>query len=60
MQRAIRARGPGLYGRSNALLDGPWYKVERTRDRLATLLDAGDISATSLMRLMGDREHNAV
>jgi uncharacterized protein with NRDE domain len=55
-----RALGPGLYGLSNALLDGPWYKVERTRDRLETLLDAGDISETSLMRLMGDRERAPV
>lgn len=52
----MRALGPGLYGLSNALLDGPWHKVERTRDRLETLLDTGDIGETSLMRLMGDRE----
>jgi uncharacterized protein with NRDE domain len=46
----------GLYGLSNALLDGPWHKVERTRDRLETLLEADDISETSLLQLMGDRE----
>jgi uncharacterized protein with NRDE domain len=52
----LRELGPGLYGLSNALLDGPWHKVERTRDRLDTMLDTGDISETSLMRLMSDRE----
>lgn len=51
-----RALGPGLYGLSNALLDGPWYKVERARERLESLLDAGDVSDAGLMRLMNDRE----
>ena len=51
-----RVLEPGLYGLSNALLDGPWHKVERTRERLESLLEAGDINAASLMQLMGDRE----
>ena len=34
-----RALPPGLYGLSNELLDGPWDKVERSREGLAALLE---------------------
>ena len=50
-----RSLGPGTYGLSNALLDGPWHKVERTREQLSSLVDRSDINETNLMRLMNDR-----
>lgn len=50
-----RALAPGIYGLSNALLDGPWHKVESTRNRLAALVDSNEINETTLMRLMNDR-----
>jgi uncharacterized protein with NRDE domain len=55
-----RGEGPqelsaGLYGLSNALLDGPWYKVERSKQTLRTLLDRKTINETTLLRLLDDR-----
>lgn len=50
-----RSLGAGNYGLSNALLDGPWHKVESTRERLARLMTDSSINETSLMRLMDDR-----
>jgi uncharacterized protein with NRDE domain len=47
---------PGVYGLSNATLDDPWTKVTRTKSRLAALIDSEDINASSLMRILDDRE----
>lgn len=55
-EEGTRTLGPGTYGLSNALLDGPWHKVESSKRRLSNLLDSGDINETSIMRLMNDRE----
>ena len=55
-----RELAPGIYGLSNALLDGPWHKVESSKKKLATLIDDDDINETSLMRLMDDRERAPV
>ena len=50
-----RALGPGTYGLSNALLDGPWDKVARSKRKLQELLADGDISEATLIHLMSDR-----
>lgn len=50
-----RALEPGVYGLSNALLDGPWHKVETSKAKLTELIAADNVNETSLMRLMGDR-----
>lgn len=55
-EEGTRSLGPGIYGLSNALLDGPWHKVESTRGKLSSLLAESNINETSLMRLMNDRE----
>lgn len=36
-----RTLAPGTYGLSNGLLDTPWPKLVRTRERFAALLDGG-------------------
>jgi uncharacterized protein with NRDE domain len=51
-----RELGPGTYGLSNTLLDGPWHKIERSRKKMDELLAQGSIGGGQLMRLMGDRE----
>lgn len=51
-----RSLGNGVYGLSNALLDGPWHKVERSKERLTALLADGAVNETGLMRLMQDRQ----
>lgn len=56
----MREIQPGVHGLSNALLDGPWHKVERSRKKLTGLLTAGTVNETTLMRLMDDREKAAV
>jgi len=47
---------PGIYGLSNATLDTPWEKVERSKQRLAVLLDSKKTDETALLRLLGDRD----
>ena len=50
----------GMYGLSNALLDGPWDKVERSKRKLAALLAADAINEPALLRLMNDRDKGPV
>ncbi len=50
----LRDLPPGIYGLSNATLDTPWEKVERSKSRLAGLLDSQQLSESSLMELLGD------
>ena len=50
-----RKLSPGIYGLSNALLDGPWDKVERSKARLGELIERDDVKVESLLRLMDDR-----
>jgi len=45
----------GIYGLSNALLDGPWDKVERSKRGLRALLDNDAVNETEMMRLLDDR-----
>ncbi len=47
---------PGIHGVSNHLLDTPWPKVERCKQRLQTLLDSdGNTITRSLFELLADR-----
>jgi uncharacterized protein with NRDE domain len=55
-----RDLGPGVYGLSNALLDGPWHKVEASKARLAVLIDANEVDESALMQLMDDRDKGPV
>ena len=56
----LRELSTGIYGLSNATLDTPWEKVERSKQRLADLLDDGRVNETHLLRLLGDREKGPV
>ena len=51
---------PGVYGLSNATLDTPWEKVERSKNKLQELIDAGAVNETSLLRVLGDKEKGPV
>jgi uncharacterized protein with NRDE domain len=46
---------PGVHGVSNALLDTPWPKVVRTRERLAAWLATDDDDLAPLFALLADR-----
>jgi uncharacterized protein with NRDE domain len=55
-----RGRGPelldeGIYGLSNHLLDTPWPKLERSRIRFQTLLDA-DAPDAEFLAMLADRK----
>lgn len=50
----------GIYGLSNATLDAPWEKVERSKSRLSALLQQGRANETHLLRLLGDMEKGPV
>lgn len=45
----------GTYGLSNALLDGPWHKVEHSKLALSSMIADRLVDETALMRLMNDR-----
>ena len=47
---------PGIYGLSNATLDAPWEKVERSKTRLADLIAEDRIDDAELLGLLSDRE----
>jgi uncharacterized protein with NRDE domain len=55
-----RALEHGIYGLSNALLDGPWDKVERSKRGLSALIKDDAINEPSLFRLMDDRNKGPV
>lgn len=44
----------GIYGISNALLDTPWPKVEKSKYRLKNLLEQGTIIQEELLNLLSD------
>ena len=46
----------GIYGLSNATLDTPWEKVERSKTRLRRLLEEDRVNDTHLLRLLDDRQ----
>jgi uncharacterized protein with NRDE domain len=50
------ALAPGIYGLSNHLLDTPWPKLTRTRERFDSLLAQTDVAAEDLFTMLGDRE----
>ena len=50
----------GVYGLSNATLDTPWEKVERSKNELQGLIDAGAVNETSLLRVLGDKQKGPV
>lgn len=51
-----RALAPGFYGLSNASLDTPWPKVERSKARMRALLAGDTVEPRSLFGLLEDRE----
>jgi uncharacterized protein with NRDE domain len=51
---------PGVYGLSNATLDTPWEKVERSKNELQRLIDAGAVNETSLLRILADKQKGPV
>jgi uncharacterized protein with NRDE domain len=52
----LRELPPGVYGLSNATLDTPWEKVERSKSRLVRLMGSRQVDDTALMQLLGDGE----
>ena len=52
---AVRQIEPGVHGLSNELLDTPWPKVEKGRQRLGALL-AGTFDPAAYLELLGDTE----
>jgi uncharacterized protein with NRDE domain len=47
---------PGIYGLSNASLDTPWWKLERTRTSIEKLIAENRVNETTLLRMMADKE----
>ena len=56
----LRELPPGVYGLSNATLDEPWEKVERSKNLLLQLIDAGSVNKSQLLRILGDRNKGPV
>lgn len=53
---SARNLAAGVYGLSNATLDTPWEKVERSKRALNALLASNTINETSLLRVLADQE----
>ncbi len=49
-----RALPPGVYGLSNHLLDTPWPKLHRSKNRMVDWLDRGDGDVEALFHLLRD------
>jgi uncharacterized protein with NRDE domain len=56
----LQSVAPGIYGLSNATLDAPWEKVERSKARLARLIDERDLGDDALQALLADRSKGPV
>jgi uncharacterized protein with NRDE domain len=54
--KAPTALAPGVYGLSNHLLDTPWPKLARTRERFGKLLAEPELQADDVFAMLGDRE----
>ena len=54
-ETGVRVLGPGSYGLSNALLDTPWPKVERSKAALRQWLASGDADIEPLFTALADR-----
>jgi uncharacterized protein with NRDE domain len=50
----IQALKPGLYGLSNHLLDTPWPKVERGKEKFKSILDSQILTPEILFELLHD------
>lgn len=50
----------GIYGLSNATLDTPWEKVERSKRCLSDLVSNGRANESSLLRLLNDHNKGPV
>ena len=46
---------PGIYGVANHLLDTPWPKLTRTRDKFTELLKQPELNTDELFRMLADR-----
>lgn len=56
----VRDLSPGIYGLSNATLDTSWDKVERSKERLAGLVAAGEADDPALFELLADTSDGTV
>jgi uncharacterized protein with NRDE domain len=54
--KAPTALAPGIYGLSNHLLNTPWPKLTRTRERFTELLKEPDVAPEALFAVLADRE----
>ena len=54
--KAPTALAPGVYGLSNHLLDTPWPKLTRTRERFSALLSEPEIQSEEIFAMLADRE----
>ncbi|MCS6821837.1 MAG: NRDE family protein [Microscillaceae bacterium] len=53
-QHQIRPLESGLYGLSNHLLNTPWFKVERLKQKLMQRIETNDLEPTTLLNLLND------
>lgn len=51
---APREFAPGIFGLSNRLLDTPWPKLVRTRERIADCLQSGNVKVPDMFEALAD------
>jgi len=52
--KGLRKLVPGVYGLSNAVLDTPWPKVEKSKNHLVKLIKQNEVHAWELLSLLND------
>lgn len=51
----VRTLKPGIYGLSNHLLDTPWPKVRRGKERFSSATEGPEIVSDNLFAILGDK-----
>ena len=55
----VNVISPGVHGISNALLNTPWFKVDKAKNQFKHLLNSGSVDDESLFSLLTDSEQAA-
>lgn len=55
-ENKVNVISPGIHGISNALLNTPWFKVEKAKNQFEELINSGSVDDESLFALLTDSE----
>jgi len=59
-EKKVNVISPGVYGISNALMNTPWFKVDKAKNNFDRLLKTGSVDDESLFSILTDSERAAM